>query len=362
MKRKRGLILIGVLILSSVSCWLVEAANPVAQHLNPTKSIEIDLAPLDKDHPCRGTFDVLDDYKIDCLGNEPSIQNTFTGLVQYTGTNYVGTTKLLVNFRPPLEEPYQEAQCVIELTHVAPNETRPITCQVTGKFCADYIIGYLVDICEYETYTDYLDAQDLPEEIDDGDDAEEDKEQAEETGEPSEIDVEDLLSLSGEWVSDCDSPLPYYNCMKDDENCEEDYEENIMIDFAGQTFIYHVIWSYYEDLATFEFEGTYEDCTGGRYAKGKVFEDGWMIGVMETDSYCVYMSWMFGNFEEGERESSDYSLFIGKISLEPNPIITYTFYSPVDEISPDMEFDHVPESYKRLIDEYCTVCELIKDE
>jgi len=83
---------------------------------------------------------------------------------------------------------------------------------------------------------------------------------------------------------------------------------------------------------------------------------------MEKETYREYMAWMFENYEEGGSVNSDFSFVICKLSMKLDPTITFTHYNPPDEISSDMEINHFPEAYKRLFDEYSTVCELKKEE
>lgn len=165
-KRRLGLLIISIVILSSLACHVLEALEPFTQNLSSEEEKAM-ADPFSEDFPCFEKFILPDGYKIECSGEGSSILNSFTGSIKYIGSNYVESAKFIMKFHSEGESE-DEPFCEFNLAHVAPNETTPLTCEFTTGYCASSASGYATT-CELETYTDYLDAQELDEEAEDND-------------------------------------------------------------------------------------------------------------------------------------------------------------------------------------------------
>jgi hypothetical protein len=371
MKKKNRigfLLLISLVTLSIRSCVFFDRQNPVLQFLKPDSEHPNDES-LDPSSPCFGTIVLSPDYSIECSGQYPSILNQFSGSVEYNGTQYVKSAMLELALWNLGEHPYI---CTVELSHIAPGETVPISCQETVSICATKVYDWYLNFCELETYTDYLDAQ-QPDTMNDNQSAEGGNEV---NGEGSEVIppiteeetlLQELINLNGTWKGTCPSLLPDFYCMPDDADCTETNERTFTIDLNTMTYYYENPWSYYDPHDEI-WEGTYDHCVGLNTSQGVIFNDGWMIGIINFDEKCEYTSWLFGTTEgdvpglrQGERENHSDAVFVARILFDPEPAVVFTVYTS-DQTFPIEEYTSIPEAFKRLINEYSTGCPITPGE
>jgi len=254
--------------------------------------------------------------------------------------------------------------CSVHFDVIGPGERVPILCQIKADKCYDSVsLNQTLSSCEYLSADEYIHQQSLNYEDTEGQDiihgAEGDDEicggdeDHDSTGEET-LDISGLLdNFSGTWQASCPSLLPEYNCMLGDDTCTETNERTFNLDFNTMTFSYENQWSYYDKGD--EWEGTYEDCHGSINSQGKIYKDGWMMGIENFQSHCDYVAWMFGILQDGERDIQRTNILIATLQLEPQPAVVFTRYAPPEDL--DISgYDQVPGSYKTLINDLSTVC------
>jgi len=158
--KKYNWLVVGFIVCLTLACHIHEALEPVTQYASPIDTTA-NLNPIDSENPCFGTFTLGDDVTIECAGEPPSVVSTFKGSLQYNGVHYVKATRYVVHLYKEKEDTQVFQKCVFEFSHLEPNKTIPISCEVTADYCTTWASGYLADFCELENYAEYLEAVDV---------------------------------------------------------------------------------------------------------------------------------------------------------------------------------------------------------
>ena len=348
--------IIGTLALSSLTCTIWDQLGGAAK-------LATDVPP--GHHFCHDLLVIPASYTVSCDEDSDPKVLTYSGSLSNVGIGYAHDVSFNIYFGRE-SFPY----CEFRFDQIDPGETVQLICQVEYLSCS-YSIVYDYESCKYLTYTEHLDliSEDNPDENQDIDseDSPIPEDEIEDLIESPEALLEAMIDLSGIWKGTCPSLLPDFYCMPDDADCTETNERTFAIDLNKMTYEYENPWSYFDRHDEF-WEGTYDHCTGSNTSQGVIFDDGWMIGIINFDEKCEYTTWLFGTTEgdqaglrQGEREHHRDAVFIARILFDPEPAVAFTVYAS-DQTFPIEEYTNVPEAFKRLTNEYATVCPIIPSE